>query len=72
MYIHNPQGTLEVSSKNKEDFEKEKEKFRKELLEILTNHTGQRMEKVDSDMKATRWLGAKESQEYGIIDYIIE
>ena len=58
-----------------EDIEKEKieiEKFRKELLEILVNHTGQRMEKVDSDMKTTRWLGAKESQEYGIIDYIIE
>ena len=75
LYIHNPQGGIDASNKNMEDIEKEKieiEKFRKELLEILVNHTGQRMEKVDSDMKTTRWLGAKESQEYGIIDYIIE
>jgi len=41
------------------------------LNQILANHTGQPMEKVDRDTDRDYILQAQESVEYGIVDQVI-
>ena len=41
------------------------------VIRILSDHTGQSMEKVRADCLRDVWLDAKQALEYGIIDHII-
>jgi ATP-dependent Clp protease protease subunit len=42
------------------------------LEEIISQHTNQDIEKVSKDMERDYFLTAQESQEYGIIDRVID
>jgi ATP-dependent Clp protease, protease subunit len=46
-------------------------RVRANLNEIMAKHTGQAIEKVEHDMERDFWMGARQAQEYGIIDEII-
>ena len=46
--------------------------IKRKLEEILAGHTGQPLEKVSQDMERDYFMTAKEAQEYGIIDQVIE
>lgn len=41
------------------------------MLKVMAKHTGQSFEKVKADCQTEKWMDAKESLEYGIIDHII-
>ena len=42
------------------------------MEEIMSNHTGQTVEKVSKDMERDYYMTAAEAQEYGLIDRVIE
>ena len=46
-------------------------KIKHELYEILSNHTGQSMEKVAKDSNRDFWMTAPEAKEYGLIDEVL-
>ena len=47
-------------------------KTKKKLNEILASHSGQPLEVVEADTDRDNWMTAKEAQEYGLIDKVIE
>ena len=50
---------------------KEIEKTRKELYEIISEHSGQPYEKVFADADRDYWMTASEALEYGMVDEIL-
>ena len=46
-------------------------KIKQELYEILSNHTGQTIEKVAKDSNRDFWMTADEAKEYGLIDEVL-
>lgn len=47
-------------------------KIKNKLNEILSNHTGQPLDKVEKDTDRDFYLSAEEAKKYGIIDQIIK
>ncbi len=50
---------------------REIEKTRKELYEIISEHSGQPYEKVFADADRDYWMTATEALEYGMVDEIL-
>lgn len=46
-------------------------KLKHELYEILSNHTGQTMERVAKDSNRDFWMTADEAKEYGLVDEVL-
>jgi ATP-dependent Clp protease protease subunit len=46
-------------------------RIRASLNEIMAQHTGQAVEKIERDVERDFWMGAQQAREYGIIDEII-
>jgi ATP-dependent Clp protease, protease subunit len=46
-------------------------RIRASLNEIMAQHTGQAVEKIERDMERDFWMGAQQAREYGIVDEII-
>jgi ATP-dependent Clp protease protease subunit len=46
-------------------------KIKHELYEILSNHTGQSVEKVSKDSNRDFWMTASEAKDYGLIDEVL-
>ncbi|HUU14231.1 MAG TPA: ATP-dependent Clp endopeptidase proteolytic subunit ClpP [Terriglobia bacterium] len=46
-------------------------RIRASLNEIMAQHTGQPLEKIERDMERDFWMGAQQAREYGIVDEII-
>jgi ATP-dependent Clp protease protease subunit len=47
-------------------------KIKNKLNKILSQHTGQTLEKVEKDTDRDFYLSAEEAKEYGIIDEVIK
>lgn len=47
-------------------------RYKKLMNEILARHTGQAMEKIEKDTDRDNFLSAKEAQEYGLVDNVLE
>jgi ATP-dependent Clp protease protease subunit len=46
-------------------------RMKKRISEILANHTGQPLDKIDKDTDRDYILSAAESVEYGVVDHVI-
>lgn len=46
-------------------------KIKQELYEILSNHTGQTIEKVAKDSNRDFWMTASEAKDYGLVDEVL-
>ena len=46
--------------------------LKKELNDILFRHTGQTLEKIEADTDRDKFMSAKEAQEYGVVDTVLE
>jgi ATP-dependent Clp protease protease subunit len=51
---------------------KEFQRLKKELNDILLRHTGQTLDKVEKDTDRDKFMSAREAQEYGIVDHVLE
>jgi ATP-dependent Clp protease protease subunit len=46
-------------------------KLRDRVNELLAQHTGQPVEKIERDTDRNFWMSAQEAKEYGLIDDIV-
>jgi ATP-dependent Clp protease protease subunit len=69
--IHQPLGAFQGQATDVEIQAKEILRMREQLNEILSNHTGQPMEKVQKDTDRDFFMSGKQAREYGIVDKVI-
>lgn len=69
--IHQPLGGVQGQASDIEITAKEILKLKKELYDILAQHTGQPYEKVHHDSDRDYWMTAEEAKEYGMIDEVL-
>lgn len=69
--IHQPSGGMQGQSSDMEITVREIQKLRKELYNIISEHSGQPFEKVEKDSDRDYWMTAQEALEYGMIDSIL-
>ena len=69
--IHQPMGGVEGQASDIEITAKEIQKLKKELYEIIANHSKQPYDKIWADADRDFWMTAEEAKEYGMIDEIL-
>lgn len=69
--IHQPSSGTSGKVTDQEIDLKEALRVKKLLEEIMANNTGQKASQIHADMERDKWLNAKESKEYGLVDEII-
>jgi ATP-dependent Clp protease protease subunit len=69
--IHQPLGGAEGQASDIEITAREIQKLKKELYEIIANHSGQTFEKVWADSDRDYWMIAQEAKDYGMIDEVL-
>ena len=45
---------------------------KREMAELISEHTGQTFEQITKDSDRDRWFNAYEARDYGIVDHVIE
>lgn len=69
--IHQPMGGVEGQATEIEITAREIQKLKKELYEIIANHSNQPYDKVWADADRDYWMIASEAKEYGMIDEVL-
>ncbi|GIV33489.1 MAG: ATP-dependent Clp protease proteolytic subunit [Chitinophagales bacterium] len=69
--IHQPMGGAGGQASDIEITAREILALKKELLEVISLHTGQPLEKVEQDSDRDYWMRADEAREYGMIDEVL-
>jgi ATP-dependent Clp protease protease subunit len=70
--IHQPSAGMQGTSADMEISLKQTIELRKDLYNILANHTGQTYEKIDKDSDRDYWMRAAEAKAYGLIDEVLD
>ena len=70
--IHQPQAGMQGTAEDIMIHANEFKKIKQRLNEILLKHTGQPLEKIESDTDRDRFMTAVEAMEYKLIDKVIE
>ncbi|MFK8039700.1 MAG: ATP-dependent Clp endopeptidase proteolytic subunit ClpP [Crocinitomicaceae bacterium] len=69
--IHQPLGGAQGQASDIEITAREIAKLKKELYEIISNHSGQDYDKVWADSDRDYWMIAEEAKNYGMIDEVL-
>ncbi len=69
--IHQPLGGAQGQASDILIAAQEIEKIRKELYSIISEHSGQPIEKIYADGDRDFWMNAQEALEYGMVDEIL-
>ncbi|HID97285.1 MAG TPA: ATP-dependent Clp endopeptidase proteolytic subunit ClpP [Thermodesulfobacteriaceae bacterium] len=69
--IHQPIGGFQGQATDIDIHAREILRLRQSLNEILTRHTGQPIEKIQTDTERDFFMGGEEAREYGIIDEVL-
>jgi len=69
--IHQPLGGAQGQASDIEITYKEISKLKKELYDILAQHSGQPYDKIEKDSDRDYWMTAEEAKEYGMIDEVL-
>jgi ATP-dependent Clp protease protease subunit len=69
--IHQPMGGASGQASDIEITAKEIQKIKKELYEIISEHSGQDYKKIWKDADRDYWMLADEAKEYGMIDEVL-
>lgn len=69
--IHQPLGGAQGQASDILIAAQEIEKIRKELYSIISDHSGQPLERIFADGDRDYWMNSQEALEYGMIDEII-
>jgi ATP-dependent Clp protease protease subunit len=46
-------------------------RHKREMAELIAQHTGQTFEKITADFDRDRWFSAQEAKDYGFVDHVI-
>jgi ATP-dependent Clp protease, protease subunit len=71
MMIHQPMGGAQGPVADIEITVREIQKLKRELYEIIANHTGNSYEKVEKDSDRDYWMTSEEARKYGMIDEVL-
>jgi len=69
--IHQPLGGAQGQASDIEITAREILKLKKELYEIISQHSGQEFDKVSEDSDRDYWMKAEEAKKYGMIDEVL-
>ncbi|MBN2263430.1 MAG: ATP-dependent Clp endopeptidase proteolytic subunit ClpP [Prolixibacteraceae bacterium] len=69
--IHQPMGGAQGQASDIEITAREILKLKKELYDIIADHSGNDYEKVERDSDRDYWMTAQEAKDYGMIDQIL-
>lgn len=69
--IHQPMGGAQGQASEMEITVREIQKLKRELYEIIAQHSGNPIEKVERDSDRDYWMTAQEAAEYGMIDEVL-
>jgi ATP-dependent Clp protease protease subunit len=72
MMIHQPLGGFQGQASDFDIHAKEILSIRERLNKILSNHTGQPLEKIQHDTDRDNFMGGDEAVEYGLIDHVMK
>lgn len=70
--IHQPSGGMQGQSKDMEITLKQTLELRKDLYQILADHTGKSFEQIEKDSDRDYWMRAEDAKKYGLIDEVLE
>ena len=70
--IHQPLGGASGQASDIEITAREIQKLKKELYDIISEHTGKSYDEVWKDSDRDYWMTAKEAKSYGMIDEVLE
>jgi ATP-dependent Clp protease protease subunit len=70
--IHQPLGGAQGQASDIEITAREILKLKKELYDIIANHSKQSYEKVEADSDRDYWMTSTEAKAYGMIDEVLE
>src|SRR5260370_36314198 len=70
--IHQPLAGTEGTTTEILIHAKEFIRLKKDLNDILLRHTGQTLERIERDTDRDKFMSAKEAQEYGIVDNVLD
>ncbi|HMW38050.1 MAG: ATP-dependent Clp protease proteolytic subunit [Saprospiraceae bacterium] len=69
--IHQPSGGMQGQFTDMEISYNLIKSMKKELYEILAEHTGQGVDKIEADCDRDNWMSAQEAKEYGLVDEVL-
>jgi ATP-dependent Clp protease protease subunit len=69
--IHQPMGGAQGQASDIEITAREIMKLKKELYQIIADHSGNSIKKVEKDSDRDYWMTATEAKEYGMIDTVL-
>ena len=69
--IHQPMGGAQGQASDIEITAREIMKLKKELYQIIADHSGNPLKKVEKDSDRDYWMTAVEAKEYGMIDTVL-
>jgi ATP-dependent Clp protease protease subunit len=72
MMIHQPLGGFQGQATDIDIHAREILHIREKLNQILANHTGQPLDKIQQDTERDNFMGAEDAVEYGLIDSILD
>lgn len=70
--IHQPMGGAQGQATDIEITAREIQKLKKELYEIIAEHSGNPYKRIEKDSDRDYWMTAAEAKEYGMIDEVLE
>ena len=70
--IHQPMGGASGQASDIEITAKEIQKLKKELYEIIANHSGKTYKQVWKDGDRDYWMTSEEALKYGMIDEVLD
>jgi ATP-dependent Clp protease protease subunit len=69
--IHQPMGGAQGQASDIEITAREIQKLKKELYQIIADHSGKSMEEIERDADRDYWMTAAEAKAYGMIDDVM-
>ncbi len=70
--IHQPLAGMQGTAAEVEIHVKELRRIKKKMNELMIEHTGHTLEKIEEDTDRDRFMSAEEAREYGLIDQVVK
>ncbi len=70
--MHQPLGQMQGQASDIKIHAENMMRTKKEMAELLALHTGQTVERIETDSDRDRWFTAQQALDYGMIDAIVE
>ena len=70
--IHQPLAGMQGTAREVEIHVEELRRIKQRMNEIMIEHTGHSLEKIETDTDRDRFMSAEEAREYGLVDKVVK